>query len=111
MNLIHRKEVVRGSILEVGLCKAEYQNNFFWRRKNMLRNRMMVILGLLVTASMILSACGGATTPTTAPETQAPQVQPTEAPTQAPTEAPTATAVPVTRKGPWVDEIDFSEQS
>ena len=76
----------------------------------MLRTRMMVVLGLLVSVSMILSACGGSTTPTTAPQTQAPQVQPTTAPTQAPTEPPTPTTVPVTRKGPWVDELDFSEQ-
>ena len=55
----------------------------------MLRNRMMVVLGLLVTVSMILSACGGATA-TQAPQTQPPQVQPTEA-------APTATEAPTSR--------------
>ena len=76
----------------------------------MLRTRLMAILGLLVVASMILSACGPAATvePTEAPATEAPA---TEAPaTEAPTEAPTATPEPVTRKGAWVDEIVFSEQ-
>ena len=76
----------------------------------MLRTRLMTILGLLVVASMILSACGPAATvePTEAPATEAPA---TEAPaTEAPTEAPTATPEPVTRKGAWVDEIVFSEQ-
>jgi hypothetical protein len=50
---------------------------------------------------MVLSACGGAATP--APATEAPQA--TTAPA---TEAPTA--APVTRTGPWVDEVVFSEQ-
>ena len=76
----------------------------------MLRTRLMAMLGLLVAASMILSACGPAAT-TEAPATSAPQAteppQATEAP---PTEVPTATAVPVTRTGPWVDELVFSEQ-
>jgi peptide/nickel transport system substrate-binding protein len=72
------------------------------------RNRFMFVIGLLVIASMILSACGGA------PKTEAPK--PTEAPaqaTEAATEAPTAapTEPPVTRKGPWVDEVVFSEQA
>jgi len=74
----------------------------------MLRTRLMALMGLLVTASMILSACGGATaTPTAAPaqQTQAPAV--TEAPTEA---APTAvpTEPPTTRHGGWLDEIDYS---
>jgi peptide/nickel transport system substrate-binding protein len=76
----------------------------------MLRTRLMAILGLLVVASMILSACGPAATTEAAP-TQAPQAteppQATEAP---PTETLEPTAVPVTRKGAWVDEIVFSEQ-
>jgi len=69
----------------------------------------MTILGLVLIASMVLSACG---TPTPA-ATEAPAA-PTSAPvaTEAPppTEAPTAepTAVPVTRKGGWLDEIDYS---
>lgn len=70
----------------------------------MLRNRFMIALGLLVVASMVLSACGG--TVTEAPATEAP----TEAPaTEAPTPEPTPE--PVTRKGAWVDEIVFSEQA
>ncbi len=54
----------------------------------MLRNRMFFVMGLLVVASMILTACGGAATPAAtdapavAPATQAPVVEviPTEAP-------------------------------
>ena len=73
----------------------------------MLRTRLMAVMGLLVVASMILSACGGATaTPTAAPQqTSAPvaTVAPTEAPpTAIPTEPPT------TRHGGWLDEIDYS---
>jgi ABC-type transport system substrate-binding protein len=55
-------------------------------KKIMLRNRMFFVLGLLVVASMILTACGGAATPAAteapavAPATQAPEVVPTEAP-------------------------------
>lgn len=73
------------------------------------RNRFMFVLGLLVVASMILSACGGA--PTEAPKPAEPAAPATEAPAAA-TEAPTAepTPEPVTRKGPWVDEVVFSEQ-
>lgn len=64
----------------------------------MLRNRLFFVLGLLVIASMVLSACGGA-----APAaTEAPAVA-TEAPaTAVPTEPPT------TRHGGWLDEIDIS---
>ncbi len=69
----------------------------------MLRNRLFFVMGLLVIASMILSACGGAT-PTQAPATEPPVAQPpaTEAPTAVPTEPP------VTRHGGWLDEIDYS---
>jgi peptide/nickel transport system substrate-binding protein len=75
----------------------------------MFRNRLLTVLGLVLIASMVLSACG---TPTAAP-TEAPAA-PTEAPV-APTAEPTAvpptevpTAVPVTRKGGWLDEVVFS---
>jgi hypothetical protein len=62
----------------------------------MLRNRLMTIFGLVLIASMVLSACGTAT--------------PTEAPTQVATEAPKATVAPTPapRKGGWLDEIDYS---
>jgi len=73
----------------------------------MLRTRLMVILGLLVVASMILSACGGATAQPTEPPQQATEAPAT--PEATATEAPTATPEPVTRTGPWVDEIVFSE--
>jgi len=74
----------------------------------MLRNRLLAVLGLVLIASMILSACG---TPTPAP-TEAP-VAATEAPAApAATDVPAPTAeptkVPVTRKGGWLDEIVFS---
>ena len=54
----------------------------------MLRNRMFFVMGLLVVASMILTAWGAATpaapaateAPAVAPATQAPEVIPTEAP-------------------------------
>jgi peptide/nickel transport system substrate-binding protein len=69
----------------------------------MLKNRLFVLLGLLVIASMVLAACGGAVA------TEAPVVEETEAPaepqaTEAPaTEEPAAPAT--TRKGGWLDEI------
>ena len=71
------------------------------------KNRLMLVLGLLVTVSMVLSACGGAAAtaaPTTAPATEAPVISATatEAPTAIPTEPP------VTRHGGWLDEIDYS---
>lgn len=78
----------------------------------MLRNRLMTIFGLVLIASMVLSACG---TPTAAPATEPPAAPATEVPaTVAPVEPtavpPTAepTKVPVTRKGGWLDEIVFS---
>ena len=72
----------------------------------MLRNRLFALLGLLVIASMILVACAPASTEAPAAETEAPA---TEAATEAPTAEPTPE--PVTRIGPWVDEIVFSEQA
>ncbi len=67
----------------------------------MSHKRLMSVLGLLIIASMILSACGGAST-------EAPQG--TEAPVA--TDAPAATeapaAAPSTRMGGWLDEIVVS---
>ncbi len=55
----------------------------------MRRNRLFLALSLLVAASMILVACGGAATPTEAPEpTEEPMEEPTEEPMEEPTEAP-----------------------
>ena len=75
----------------------------------MLRTRLMAILGLLVVASMILSACGGATAQPTEPPQQATE-PPAATPEATATEPPTPTPEPVTRKGAWVDELVFSEQ-
>lgn len=50
-----------------------------------------VTLALLIVAAMLLAACGGSATPTTAPAPAAPADQPTEAPA-APAEAPTEEA-------------------
>jgi peptide/nickel transport system substrate-binding protein len=69
----------------------------------MLRKRLMLVIGLLMTFSMILSACGPTTTATSAP----PATQAGPAATEAPTEAPTAVP-PTTRHGGWLDEIDVS---
>ncbi len=69
----------------------------------MLRKRMMLVIGLLMTFSMILTACGG----TTPAATTAPATQPPAAATEAATAAPTAVP-PTTRHGGWLDEIDGS---
>jgi len=71
----------------------------------MLSKRLMKVLGVILVASMVLSAC--------APKpaaTEVPTAAPTTAPTVAPTAAPTAvpTVPPTTRKGGWLDEIDYS---
>lgn len=64
----------------------------------MYRRNWTIVFALLVVASMLLAACGGAATPTTAPvvevATEAPVAEaPTEAPVaEAPTEAPAAEA-------------------
>lgn len=60
----------------------------------MVQKRLMLILGLLVAVSMILSGCAPATTP--APVN-------TQAATQAPAQPPHTT-----RHGGWLDEIDVS---
>ncbi|MBI3737505.1 MAG: hypothetical protein HY258_00465 [Chloroflexi bacterium] len=62
----------------------------------MLQKRSMFVLGLLVVMSMVLSACGGTTTPTTAPATSVP------------TPAGPTAVPPTTRHGGWLDEIDYS---
>jgi len=74
----------------------------------MLRNRLLTVLGLMLIASMVLSACG---TPTAAP-TEAPAAA-TEAPAApAATDVPAPTAEPTKvtfiLKGSWLDEIVFS---
>ncbi|NJN79174.1 MAG: ABC transporter substrate-binding protein [Anaerolineales bacterium] len=69
----------------------------------MLKNRLFILLGLLVIASMILTACGPSAT------TEEPGTGETaEAPTEVATEEPTPE--PTTRQGAWVDEVVFSEQ-
>jgi len=57
-----------------------------------MKTKLSMLFGLLLIASMVLSACGAPATP--APATQAPATQApaTEAPTQAATEAPTQAA-------------------
>lgn len=52
-------------------------------------------ISLLIVWATLLTACGSAATPSSAPETEAPSVA-TEAPTTAPTEAPVESAEPVT---------------
>lgn len=73
----------------------------------MLRNRLFALLGLLVIASMVLAACAPATTEEAPAATDAPA----EATEAAATEEPTPTPEPVTRTGPWIDELVFSEQA
>jgi peptide/nickel transport system substrate-binding protein len=72
----------------------------------MLRNRLFFVMGLLVIASMILSACGGTATPADVTE---PPVAATEAAaTEVATEVAVPTEAPTTRHGGWLDEIDYS---
>src|SRR5512142_1204851 len=70
----------------------------------MLQKRLMIVVGLVVAISMVLSGCGPTAQPTTpAPaNTTAPQATAVPA-TQAPTAVP-----PTTRHGGWLDEIDYS---
>jgi peptide/nickel transport system substrate-binding protein len=64
----------------------------------MLQKRLILVLGVLLTASMVLGACGPTPTPVpTAVATQPP------AATAVPTEAP-----PPARHGGWLDQIVFS---
>ena len=69
----------------------------------MLRNRMFFVLGLLVVASMILTACGGAATPAA---TDAPAVEPPAATEVAPvpTDAP-VTATSYTTPHPILGDL------
>ncbi len=65
----------------------------------MFRKHLLTVFGLLMVASMILAACGPATTPA-----------PTEPPAPAATDVPPTpepTPVPV-RKGAWVDQLVFT---
>ena len=55
----------------------------------MLQKRMMIVLGLVIAISMVLTACGPSATPT-------------------PTAAPVAQATATPRHGGWLDEIDVS---
>ncbi len=74
----------------------------------MKKSKMLFVVSFILLASMVLSACTQAAT-----ATQAPVVEPTKAevataapvvePTAAPTETPRTT-----RKGGWLDEIDYS---
>ena len=60
------------------------------------------VFALLIVASMVLTACGQAATPTPAP-------QPTKAPTQAPKPTtPPPTPTPKPHMGAWVDEVVVS---
>ncbi len=72
----------------------------------MLKKRLTLAISLVILTSMILTACGGTTTPvvTAPPATEPPATQPpaTDVPTAVPTEPPT------TRHGGWLDEIDYS---
>jgi peptide/nickel transport system substrate-binding protein len=63
----------------------------------MSRNRLTLVVGLLVAFSMMLASC--------APATTTPAATVPAGPTTAPTAAPTA--VPA-RHGGWLDEVDFS---
>jgi peptide/nickel transport system substrate-binding protein len=68
----------------------------------MKRNKLFLVVSLIIVATMILAACAQ---PTAAP-TEAPTAAPTEATTAAPTAEPTKP--PTTRHGGWFDEVDFS---
>ncbi len=63
----------------------------------MIQKRLMLVIGVVIAFSLLLSACGPSTTPTSAPA----NTQPAAA-----TAAPAAPAT--TRHGGWLDEIDVS---
>jgi peptide/nickel transport system substrate-binding protein len=72
--------------------------------KEMFSKRLLMVVGVILVASMVLSACA----PKTPSATDAPVV--TAAPTMVATEAPTMepTVPPTTRRGGWLDEIAYS---
>lgn len=75
----------------------------------MFKNKVMFVVALLVVASMLLAACQPAAPATEAPAAEAPAAEAPAAEAPAPTEVPAEpTAVPVTRKGGWLDEVVFS---
>lgn len=65
-------------------------------------NRKLWLIAIVVlTAALVLAACGGSAAPTAAPApTEAPAAAPTEAPTQAPAPKPTDTPVPAPTEAP-----------
>jgi peptide/nickel transport system substrate-binding protein len=65
----------------------------------MLQKRLMLVVGVVVALSMLLTACGPSVTATPAAPANTEVPKATEAPTQAP---------PTSRHGGWLDEIDFS---
>lgn len=71
----------------------------------MLRNRFMLVLGVLVVASMVLAACGPTPTQPPATETKPTEVTPGEVPTQEEPTGPTTT-----RHGGWLDMIVIIEE-
>jgi len=75
----------------------------------MLRNRLMLVLGLLLVASMVLSACAPATE---APTTEPPVTEPTtEEPVATEEPTPEEPAMPATtRHGGWLDMIVVIEE-
>ncbi|MEN6524829.1 MAG: ABC transporter substrate-binding protein [Anaerolineaceae bacterium] len=74
----------------------------------MSKKSFMFVVGLLVVASMVLTACQPKATATEAPvvETEAPVA--TEVATEAATPEPTEVVPATTRHGGWLDEIVFS---
>src|SRR5512133_248760 len=87
-----------------------------------MKQKLFVLLSLVLVASMVLSACSSAQTPTATQPTDVPAaVEPTIAPAEAttapaageaaqaePTKAEPAPAAKTERKGAWLDKIVFS---
>jgi ABC-type glycerol-3-phosphate transport system substrate-binding protein len=69
--------------------------------------KLLFVLSLLVVASMLLTACGGAAPAPTQAATEAPVQQATEAPQQA-TEAPVATEAPAEAKTLKIYLLDYT---